>query len=156
MILTPKQVEHFYTHIEVTDTCWLWTGAIDNKGYGYTSRPKLYAHRMSYYLFYSIDPNQMGVLHKCDTPLCVNPNHLFLGTFADNMKDRLSKNRQARGTNAKSSFCDEDAAVIKQSLVNGARICDLARYFQVNWRTIYDLKVGRTWNHIAWPSKPSS
>jgi len=75
--------------------CWIWTGYKDGKGYGgFWHKKKWRAHRLAYYLYYKIDPNNLCVLHKCDNPQCVRPDHLFLGTNNDNNEDCLKKGRR--------------------------------------------------------------
>lgn len=78
--------------------CWLWAGAGTDNGYGvmWGEYRKEYAHRVSYLLYNGPIPDDMQVLHRCDTPLCVNPEHLFLGTVSDNMKDCSAKGRQRK------------------------------------------------------------
>ena len=85
------------------DGCWYWTGATFNTGYGKIGfRDKqLTTHRLSYIINNGEIINGLQVLHSCDNRLCVNPNHLFLGTIQDNMKDMVLKGRQnkAKGEN---------------------------------------------------------
>lgn len=84
--------------------CWIWMGHTRsgrNKDYGMfrigASR-NVYLHRVSWELHYGKIPKGMQVLHRCDTPSCVNPHHLFLGTPADNMLDKTCKGRSKYGT----------------------------------------------------------
>jgi hypothetical protein len=79
--------------------CWSWRGAKDGMGYGTlggdnTETP---AHRVSWMIHFGEIPKGMCVLHRCDNPSCVNPNHLFLGTRLDNARDRDAKERGYRG-----------------------------------------------------------
>ena len=78
-------------------TCWFWVGALGARGYGATAGYEQLAHRASWRFHFGPIPKGMQVLHRCDIPSCVNPLHLFLGTQADNMRDKVSKGRQARG-----------------------------------------------------------
>lgn len=81
--------------------CWVWQKSLSKKGYGnlYFNRKTLKAHRESYRLFNGEFDNKLHVLHKCDNPSCVNPEHLFLGTNLDNVEDRVKKGRSANKLN---------------------------------------------------------
>lgn len=88
----------FWQKVRKTDSCWFWTGSSDEHGYGTLntrrSHPKIQkAHRISWELANGPIPPGLWVLHKCDTPPCVRPDHLFLGNRSDNMKDAASKGR---------------------------------------------------------------
>src|SRR5437899_2411616 len=75
--------------------CWIWQGATNSMGYGrlHWSGTTVLAHRAAWFVANGPIPDHMCVCHRCDTPLCVRPSHLFLGTHSDNMKDSYAKGR---------------------------------------------------------------
>lgn len=87
--------EKFLEKVEVTDSCWLWKNSKKNWTYGVFSNgdKMVTAHRFSWEHSNGEVKNGLFVLHKCDNPPCVNPDHLFLGTHQDNMKDMMEKGR---------------------------------------------------------------
>lgn len=87
------------SHAPELGRCWLWKLQPNARGYGYVEHggKTFRAHRLAYQLSTGIDPGNLKVCHRCDNPLCVNPAHLFLGTQADNVRDRDAKQRTARG-----------------------------------------------------------
>lgn len=87
------------SHAPDLGPCWTWTGATRNGGYGSIKiRGRRHCtHRVAWTMERGAIPGDMNVLHKCDNPPCVNPEHLFLGTDADNVHDMVAKGRQARG-----------------------------------------------------------
>lgn len=98
MIAQPM-VKKLLSQTSIGDECWLWTGNKASTGYGtvIADCQKEYAHRVSYLSLVGDIPEGLYVLHRCDTPLCVNPKHLFLGTHMDNMKDKIAKGRVPSG-----------------------------------------------------------
>lgn len=132
--------------------CWLWTGHAKETGYGvicWNLRP-IRAHRLSWILFRGEIPKNLHVLHKCDTPSCVNPDHLFLGTHSDNMQDCLSKNRTARGIKSgRAKLSESDVKEIRLLQEGGMSYRVIARQFSVDQRTIYDAVNGRNWKYLC-------
>lgn len=88
-------LSRFETRFVVTPGCWLWTGEIGSSGYGrfYAYGRKYRAHRFSYEAYKGEIPKGMLILHSCDNPRCVNPDHLRVGTDADNTRDKMERGR---------------------------------------------------------------
>ena len=109
--------ERFWAKVDKTLYCWLWTGARGGHGYGNVGVDgrTIRAHRLSYEMVHGQTPDGLCVLHVCDTPLCVRPEHLFLGTHADNHADMAAKGRESRGeTHASAKLSDDDAREIRR------------------------------------------
>ena len=85
--------DKFWPNVQKTDNCWLWTGPISESGYGgFGAHGRNFqAHRFSWFLAFGKIPKGMYVCHRCDVRNCVRPDHLFLGTHLDNMRDKAEK-----------------------------------------------------------------
>jgi len=121
--------------------CHEWTSVINRGGYGkfhFEGRQDV-AHRVAYRLFVG-DPGKLAVLHKCDNRKCVNPDHLFVGTGADNVKDMDSKGR--RGT--KSKLTDANVAEIKRLISERYSQQEVAEQFGINQTTVSRIVLGKT------------
>ncbi len=91
--------ERYWQYVDKSGDCWEWLGRKSNSGYGMMNfdKKQYYVHRLSYMLRNIEIPKDHFVCHKCDNPGCVNPDHLFIGTYMDNIRDRDKKGRGARG-----------------------------------------------------------
>ncbi len=93
-MLSEKQKENFWKKVQLTNSCWNWVG-YKHRGYGQfgTQVGVKLAHRISYFLEHGFLPTDKLILHSCDNPSCVNPKHLWAGTYQDNMTDMSLKKR---------------------------------------------------------------
>jgi hypothetical protein len=98
MFRFPPAEVRFWANVLKTPKCWEWQAALNQSGYGYlrvgAKSEHVMAHRYSWEMHCSAIPQGMFVCHKCDNPKCVRPDHLFLGTQADNLRDMWQKGRQ--------------------------------------------------------------
>jgi hypothetical protein len=150
---TTLNADLFRKYVSVSPECWEWTGATDRWGYGKfhlkaPSRRMILAHRASWIIHFGEIPPGMCVLHRCDNPRCVNPEHLFLGSVADNNRDMVSKGRQAKGCTL-SNLTDSDVLAIRSRYANGETQASLAAEFGVASSRISQMCTGKTWKHLA-------
>lgn len=134
--------------------CWLWLRGMIKGGYGVVfkgSRSGRYAHRVSYELFVGPIPDGIIVCHKCDTPLCCNPRHLFLGTVEDNMQDMVRKGRAAKPANftAYEKKLDEQKVIEIRKRAEYTPLRKLAREYNVSPTAIRCVVRRVTWRSVA-------
>lgn len=98
-------MEGFWRNVDRHGACWIWRGSCNSKGYG--QYRGLGAHRISYEFYFGPIPDGLFICHHCDNPPCVNPNHLFEGTHADNIRDRNRKGRLPRFRQCTETMRDE-------------------------------------------------
>lgn len=140
----PSLRDRFYSHTqpEPNTGCLLWTGCYSNMGYGKfsakTSRPKP-AHRTAWEIEKGPIPAGMCVLHRCDTPACVNVDHLFVGTQVDNIRDMVAKGRHV--SNSRLSGSDIDAMVAMRA--RGESQSAIAAAFGVSQACVSDWMIRR-------------
>lgn len=147
----------FFSKIAATsrpDACWLWLGWTQ-RGYGMfrpensrsTSRRKVLAHRLSYEHFNGPIPDGMVVRHTCDTPACVNPEHLVVGTHAENHADMVVKGRHPRGAgHGMAKLTEADVFAIRAS--GGVTQEALGRQYGVTQASISCIQLRKSWTHI--------
>ena len=138
-------VERFWARVNKTDDCWLWTGA-QIKGYGdlrINTTARQLAHRFSWELHSGHIPQGLHVLHRCDNPPCVRPDHLFLGTNNDNVMDMVVKGRAGK------KLSPEIVVTIRREYAS-SQISqrELAIKYGVSKTTMEKLLTWKTWGHL--------
>lgn len=132
--------------------CWLWAGGSGRAGSGRISlrKTEVFAHRLSYEAFVGAIPVGRLVCHKCDTPACVNPEHLFLGTQSENMSDAARKGRTTIGVrNAMARVTDDDVRSIRVARREGYTLREIAAQFGISEANACLIATGKTWKHVA-------
>lgn len=133
--------------------CWLWTGRVDATGYAriQINHDREPVHRLRYIPEHRTLPVGMMVCHRCDVRRCSRPDHLFLGTHDDNMRDMRDKGRDHPpfGQNHWSARIDEEAARWVRESAGRVPAREAARVLGVSRWTIFDIRRGRRWKHLA-------
>ncbi len=136
------------------DKCWKWEGGFGRDDYGsfYDGKNQIAAHRFSYIIHNKVKlkTNEL-VCHICDNPKCVNPDHLFIGSYQDNVDDAVKKKRHAFGEKVGTSkLREKDTILIKQLLkYNCYSHRELSILFNISKPAITSINRGRTWKHIT-------
>lgn len=169
---TAIQIARFWAKVDISDACWLWIGNMTSNGYG-KWRPsgrapgiQALAHRVSWEIHYGRIPEGMCICHHCDVRQCIRPDHLFLGTIADNNADMRRKGRNISG--ARHPFRTRPDLVRRGTLVPGVKLTEddvrairhlyasggmslpaIARQFGVCASSIGNITRGKTWAHLV-------
>lgn len=132
--------------------CWDWTSDMSSHGYGRLSLGdgrRMKAHRYSWELHNGPIPDGLCILHKCDRPSCVNPDHLFAGTQLENIKDMVSKGRHQVGSrNSRAVLTEAKVRTIKKRLDKGDKQQEIADALGVARSLISLIKNGKRWAHV--------
>ena len=154
-MLDPVLVDRFNAKWERADNgCWLWTASTAGRGYGQLKIPgerkQIYAHRLSWLINRGPVPEGRMVLHRCDTPRCVNPEHLFLGVAKDNQQDMKAKRRHLYGErNGNAKLTGEKVLRIRrQHALGGVTQRELAKLYDVAPMTISRIIRGERWASV--------
>lgn len=143
--------KRFAEKISKTKSCWLWLGKGRSNGYGMFSlngKNKL-AHRCSYQFYKGTFSEKLFVLHTCDNRICVNPDHLFLGSQADNITDCVNKKRNAFGEKCGRSKLTKDQVLsIRNLLKTEMSHGKIASLFGVKRATISQINRGYSWSKV--------
>ncbi len=145
----------FWARVEKTDGCWIWNGPHGKRGYGNLccgpigNRRIEGAHRYSWELHNGPIPNALQVLHHCDNPRCVRPDHLFLGTAQDNVDDKCQKGRCPTGVNNPAAKVNE-RDVIEIRYLAAAQIPQvaIAEMFGIKQSTVSCIALRKIWKHV--------
>lgn len=149
---TPLE-ERFWAKVNKTETCWVWVGGRPKGRYGEFSVGKSMkrAHRISWELANGPIPTGLYVLHSCDNPPCVNPNHLFLGTQTDNVHDMENKKRgiHFRGEdNGRAKLTVVQVFEIRKLLARGDKKARIAKQYSINPVSVAYIENGKNWGWL--------
>lgn len=155
----PKDIadlrDRFWMNVRKQGECWIWQLSLAKAGYGqYTFKDQNYsAHRLAYFLHHGSIPDGKIVCHKCDNPACVNPDHLFAGTYLENNHDCKTKGRFKAGGGPKpigQKLTRADVDIIRSEYAANpvrGKCAELARRFGIKLCSVSDILKGRSW---AW------
>jgi len=144
----------FWARVRRSDeSCWLWLRRPNKGGYGHLDAGgrRTLAHVFSYRLHYGEIPVGLFVCHACDVRLCVRPDHLFLGTQAENNADMCAKGRDRHPVgeaNGGAKLSGSDVVAIRAARSDGATVTDLVARYRVSEATINRVIYRYTWKHL--------
>lgn len=152
-LIVQMQGKHEFTE----NGCWNWTGSHDGNGYGRIKfrQVVLAAHRASYAIRHQTNPRELLVCHHCDNPRCINPDHLFLGTDADNTADKMRKGRHRNGpplkgeNNPRAKLTITQVDAIKALILKGWTNKAIAERYGVTHGAVSLIRRGKSWGGEA-------
>ena len=143
--------DRFESHVspEPNSGCWLWGAFVRKNGYGQFKMPNsrvALAHRAAYEIYRGVIPSGMCVCHRCDNRACANPDHLFLGTQAENLRDMREKGRGVVGeSHGSSKLTEADVLAIR---IDGRGLGAIADEYGVGKMQISRIKRRKRWAHL--------
>lgn len=154
-----EYLDRFWGNVEKGTDCWIWQAGKFDNGYGQfrVGNKKIKAHRFAWEAVNGPIPEGIKVLHKCDNPPCVNPDHLFLGTNRDNTVDALIKGRIQPAKNLKhfvgeespnAKLTDVSVLQIREAFQSGRSKYWIAKKFGIAQSTVTQIVTGVTWRHL--------
>ena len=143
------KIEKFWKRVVKTDSCWIWTGAKHQDGYGYLwfKGHQVLTHRYSWFMKFGVMPEKQ-VNHNCDNRPCVNPDHLYEGTQTQNIKDMDARGRRGR-TTGMGKLDEVQIREIRKLISEGMRQESIGARFEVTQAAISSIHRGKTWRHVA-------
>jgi hypothetical protein len=154
MALAPRNLktrplaERFWRYVYRTPTCWIWFGAKKELGYGVMGRGRrgegiIKAHRASWEIHHGPIPEGRNVLHRCDRPECVNPEHLYLGSLEDNARDMAMRDRV--GGCCTRRLNKQDVLAIR---AHQGPQREMMKKYNISQAHVSDIKLRRCWKHV--------
>ena len=149
---TKKSLEKIFENVEMISECgcWIWMGSIGRKGYG---RVEIYgielrAHRLSWEFHHGPIPEGLCVLHRCDVRSCVNPQHLFLGTNDDNIRDMVAKKRQSAPRGEHNGSAKLSESDVKNIRADNRFQRIIASDYGISQTSVCNIKNHRRWKTV--------
>jgi uncharacterized protein YerC len=147
--------QRFWKKVEKTSSCWLWTGARFSNGYAaFRLRGKQRKAHIVSFEWLKGPTFDLQVCHHCDVKHCVNPEHLFLGTQSDNIRDMFSKGRQRERRGEISNWAkltENDVREIHALLLEGIQQQDIADHYGITQTAVSHIGLGTAWEHLSLP-----
>lgn len=148
---TAEHLRNFYKNTTRKGSCWIWNGLPGSDGYGktkYMGRTAR-AHRVSYQIAHGPIGEGLCVCHRCDTAMCINPEHLFLGTSKENTQDASAKGRLSCGErHVFSRLTVGKVLQIRDLHKRGVGLSEIGRRFDIHHSTVWHIVNRRAWKHV--------